>query len=278
MHASGEVKLETVGRPMPGVEVRIAGSGEVLVRSPGVMREYHSSPMRTREAIDAEGFFPYGGRRFFAHRRAISRFIRPRQRRGTPADGALFATKYLENKLKFLPLHQGSRVLRSTGAKDCAQFIKHRHGGYRQLGGAAQYRLLGLRRSRLPARGVCDLVPDASRKSIATSEADAALSGSQIRRFLILHKELDADDGELTRTRKVRRRHIAEKYAALVDALYSGRKAASSRRRCASRTGRTGTVSADLRILQRRPPPAPRRNARRPDPAPGLSVRNSCRR
>ena len=97
---------------------------------------------------------------------------------------------------------------------------------------------------------VCDLVRECVEKVNRDLGADAALSGSQIRRFLILHKELDADDGELTRTRKVRRRHIAEKYAALVDALYSGRESCFVETQMRFEDGRTGTVSADLRILQ----------------------------
>jgi long-chain acyl-CoA synthetase len=102
MHASGEVKLETVGRPMPGVEVRIADSGEVLVRSPGVMREYHKRPDATREAIDAEGFFHTGDAGYFdadGHLKIIDRA----KDVGKLADGTLFAPKYLENKLKFFP-------------------------------------------------------------------------------------------------------------------------------------------------------------------------------
>ncbi|HVQ62533.1 MAG TPA: AMP-binding protein, partial [Burkholderiales bacterium] len=100
MHASGEVRLETVGRPMPGVEVRIADSGEVLVRSPGVMREYHKRPDATREAIDAEGFFHTGDAGYFdahGHLKIIDRA----KDVGRLANGALFAPKYLENKLKF---------------------------------------------------------------------------------------------------------------------------------------------------------------------------------
>jgi len=247
MHASGEVKLETVGRPMPGVEVRIAGSGEVLVRSPGVMREYHKQPDATREAIDAEGFFHTGDAGFFdaeGHLKIIDRA----KDVGRLADGALFAPKYLENKLKFFPYIKEA-VCFGHGREDVCAFINIDMAA---IGNWAERRNIAYSGyadlASQPA--VCDLVRECVEKVNRDLGADAALSGSQIRRFLILHKELDADDGELTRTRKVRRRHIAEKYAALVDALYSGRESCFVETQMRFEDGRTGTVSADLRILQ----------------------------
>jgi long-chain acyl-CoA synthetase len=247
MHASGEVRLETVGRPMPGVEVRIADSGEVLVRSPGVMREYHKRPDATREAIDAEGFFHTGDAGFFdaqGHLKIIDRA----KDVGRLANGALFAPKYLENKLKFFPYIKEAVCFGDGRDKVCAfvnidmaavgNWAERRniaYSGYADL--ASQ-----------PA--VCDLVRECVEKVNRDLAADAALCDSQIRRFLILHKELDADDGELTRTRKVRRRHIADKYAALIDALYSGKTSCFVETQMRFEDGRTGTVSADLRILE----------------------------
>jgi long-chain acyl-CoA synthetase len=97
---------------------------------------------------------------------------------------------------------------------------------------------------------VCDLIRECVEKVNRDLAGDAALGDSQIRRFLVLHKELDADDGELTRTRKVRRSHIAEKYAPLVDALYSGKPSCFVETQMRFEDGRVGTVSADLRILE----------------------------
>jgi len=247
MHASGEVKLETVGRPMPGVEVRIAESGEVLVRSPGVMMEYHKRPDATREAIDAEGFFHTGDAGFFdaeGHLKIIDRA----KDVGRLADGSLFAPKYLENKLKFFPYIKEA-VCFGHGREEVCAFINIDMAA---VGNWAE-------RRNIPYSGyadlasqtaVCDLVRECVEKVNRDLSADAALTGSQIRRFLILHKELDADDGELTRTRKVRRRHIAEKYATLVDALYSGKESCFFETQMRFEDGRIGTVSADLRILQ----------------------------
>jgi long-chain acyl-CoA synthetase len=247
MHASGEVKLETVGRPMPGVEVRIADSGEVLVRSPGVMREYHKRREATREAIDAEGFFHTGDAGYFdaeGHLKIIDRA----KDVGRLAGGALFAPKYLENKLKFFPYIKEAVCFGHGREEVCAlinidmpavaNWAERRniaYSGYADL--ASQ-----------PA--VCDLIRECVDKVNRDLSADAALRDSQIRRFLILHKELDADDGELTRTRKVRRGHIAEKYAQLVEALYSGRTSCFVETQMRFEDGRAGTVSADLRILE----------------------------
>ena len=247
MHASGEVKLETVGRPMPGVEVRIADSGEVLVRSPGVMREYHKRREATREAIDAEGFFHTGDAGYFdaeGHLKIIDRA----KDVGRLAGGALFAPKYLENKLKFFPYIKEA-VCFGHGREEVCALINidmpavgnwaERHNlaysGYADLASQS---------------AVCDLIRECVDKVNRDLSADAALRDSQIRRFLILHKELDADDGELTRTRKVRRGHIAEKYAQLVEALYSGRTSCFVETQMRFEDGRVGTVSADLRILE----------------------------
>jgi long-chain acyl-CoA synthetase len=247
MHASGQVRLETVGRPMPGVEVRIADSGEVLVRSPGVMRGYHKRPDETREAIDAEGFFHTGDAGYFdadGHLKIIDRA----RDVGRLANGALFAPKYLENKLKFFPYIKEAVCFGHEREMVCAII----NIDMEAVGNWAEKR-------GLPYSGYVDLasqapVYDLLRGCVETVNRDlardATLGGSQIQRFLVLHKELDADDGELTRTRKVRRRHIAEKYRALIDALYSGGTHCYIETQMRFEDGRTGMVSADLRIAE----------------------------
>jgi long-chain acyl-CoA synthetase len=231
---------------MPGVEVRIAGSGEVLVRSPGVMKEYYNRPDATREAIDAEGFFHTGDAGYFdadGHLKIIDRA----RDVGRLADGTLFAPKYLENKLKFFPYIREAVCFGDQRDKVCAfvnidmaaigNWAEKRnlpYSGYADLAGKTEVREL--------VRGCVEKV----NRDLAQ---DAALGNSQIRRFLILHKELDADDGELTRTRKVRRRHIGEKYRPLVDALYSEADHCFFETQMRFEDGRTGTVSADLAIV-----------------------------
>ncbi|HYT86455.1 MAG TPA: AMP-binding protein, partial [Burkholderiales bacterium] len=249
MQPSGEVRLDTVGRPMPGVEVRIADSGEVLVRSPGMMKEYHGRPEATREAIDAEGFFHTGDAGYFdadGHLKIIDRA----KDVGRLADGTLFAPKYLENKLKFFPYIKEAVCFGHGREKVCAlinidmaaigNWAERRNLAY------SGYTDLALQ----PA--VHDLIRDCVEKVNRDLAADSTLGNSQIRRFLVLHKELDADDGELTRTRKVRRRHIGEKYSALVDALYSGETSRYVETQVRFEDGRAGTVRADLKILEAR--------------------------
>jgi len=247
MHHSGDVKLETVGPPMPGVEVRIADSGEVLVRSPGLMKEYHKRPDATREAIDPEGFFHTGDAGYFdagGHLKIIDRA----KDVGRLADGTLFAPKYLENKLKFFPYIKEAVCFGQGRDRVCA-FINIDMAA---IGNWAERRNLPYTGyadlASLPA--VLDLIRECVEKANRDLAQDSALAHSQIRRFIVLHKELEADDGELTRTRKVRRRHIGDKYAVLVDALYSDKASCFAETQMRFEDGRTGTVSADLRIVE----------------------------
>jgi long-chain acyl-CoA synthetase len=249
MQPSGEVKLDTVGRPMPGVEVRIADSGEVLVRSPGMMKEYHGRPEATREAIDAEGFFHTGDAGYFdadGHLKIIDRA----KDVGRLADGTLFAPKYLENKLKFFPYIKEAVCFGHGREKVCALI----NIDMAAIGNWAERRNLAYSGyTDLALQPVVhDLIRDCVEKVNRDLAADSTLGNSQIRRFLVLHKELDADDGELTRTRKVRRRHIGEKYSALVDALYSGETSRYVETQVRFEDGRAGTVRADLKILEAR--------------------------
>ncbi len=249
MQPSGDVKLDTVGPPMPGVEVRIAPSGEVLVRSPGVMKEYHRRPDATREAIDAEGFFHTGDAGYFdpdGHLKIIDRA----KDVGRRADGTLFAPRYLENKLKFFPWIKEAVAFGDKRSEVCA-FVNI---DAQAVGNWAE-------RRNLPYTGYTDLasrkeVYELVRESVEKVNADLArepeLANSQIRRFLILHKELDADDGELTRTRKVRRGYIGEKYATLVDALYGDKSSVHIEAQVKYEDGRSGTIAADLAIVEAR--------------------------
>ena len=245
MQRSGDVKLDTVGKPMKGVEVHIADSGEVLVRSPGLMIGYYKKPEETAEAIDDHGYFHTGDAGFFdtdGHLKIIDRA----KDVGKMADGTLFAPKYIENKLKFFPFIKEA-VAFGDGRASCNAFINI---DMEAVGNWAE-------RRNLPYSGytdlasqpaVYDLIAECVQKVNADLAHDDLLSGSQIHRFLILHKELDPDDDELTRTRKVRRRFIAEKYAILIDALYAGRQRQFIETQVKFEDGRQGKISADLEI------------------------------
>jgi long-chain acyl-CoA synthetase len=243
----GGVKPDTVGPPLPGVELRVAESGEVLVKSPGLFREYHRQPEATAEAKDAEGFFHTGDAGFLdadGHLKIIDRA----KDVGRLTDGTLFAPKYIENKLKFFPYIKEAVCFGHGRGIVCALL----NIDMEAIGNWAEKR-------SLPYSGyidlasqpsVYDLLRDCVERVNRDLAADAKLANSQVRRFIVLHKELDADDGELTRTRKVRRGHIAEKYAALVDALYSGATHVFVETQMRFEDGRTGTVSADLKIAE----------------------------
>ncbi len=245
MQRSGDVKLDTVGKPMKNVEVKIADNGEVLVRSPGLMVGYYKKPEDTAEAIDAQGFFHTGDAGFFdtdGHLKIIDRA----KDVGKMADGTMFAPKYIENKLKFFPFIKEA-VAFGDGRDACNAFINI---DMEAVGNWAE-------RRNLPYSGYTDLagqpavyelIADCVEKVNADLAHDQLLAGSQIHRFLILHKELDPDDDELTRTRKVRRRFIAEKYAVLIDALYAGKSNQFIETQVKFEDGRQGSISADLQI------------------------------
>ena len=241
----GQVKPDTVGPAVPGVELRFTPERELVVRGPGLFREYYKNPQATAEVKDREGWFHTGDAGYFdadGHVKIIDRV----KDVGALADGTLFAPKYLENKLKFFPYIREAVCFGHGRDRVCA-FVNIDPDA---IGNWAEKR-------NLPYSGYTDLaskpeVYDLIRECVERVNADLAaepeIANSQIHRFLILHKELDADDGELTRTRKVRRRYIAEKYAPLVEALYQGRDAVHVEAQVRYEDGRTGTFSADLRI------------------------------
>ena len=242
----GQVKPDTVGPPMKGVEVRVLDSGEILLRCPGLFREYYRNAQATAEAKDPEGWFRTGDAGYFdpdGHLKIIDRA----KDVGKLVDGTLFAPKYLENKLKFFP-HIKEAVAFGHGRGEATALINidmqavgdwaERRGiaysGYNDLAAKPQ---------------VAQLVGECVAKVNADLAADPKLAGSQIHRFVILHKELDADDGELTRTRKVRRGFIAQKYQGIVDALYSGTKQCVVEAQVRFDDGRTGSIRAELHVL-----------------------------
>lgn len=245
MQKTGDVKLGTVGAPMPGVEVRLAENGEVLVRSPGIMKEYHGQPEATKSVINADGFFLTGDAGFFdtdGHLIIIDRA----KDVGRLLDGSLFAPKYIENKLKFFPYIKEAVAFGDKRAQVTAMV----NIDVAALGDWAERRNLGYSGyADLAAKPeVYALIAECIGKVNADLAADPKLATSQIARFVILHKELDADDGELTRTRKVRRNIIAEKYAAIVDALFSTVDHCEIEAAMKFEDGRSGVVRADLKI------------------------------
>jgi long-chain acyl-CoA synthetase len=241
-----EVKADTVGVPIAGVQIKVVDSGEILVKSPGLLKEYYKNPAATAEVLTADGWYHTGDAGFVdagGHLKIIDRA----KDVGRLADGSLFAPKYIENKLKFFPHIKEAVAFGDKRDKVCA-FINI---DFEAVGNWAEKR-------NLPYAGYTDLaaktevyelVRECVEKVNADLSQDEKLAGSQISRFLVLHKELDADDGELTRTRKVRRGTIGEKYQVLVDALYGGRSEQFIETAVKFEDGRSGKVSATLRIV-----------------------------
>jgi long-chain acyl-CoA synthetase len=249
MQPDNQVHSDTVGVPCRGVEIRLADSGEILVRSPGLLKEYYKNPEATAEVKDAEGWYHTGDAGFLdahGHLKIIDRA----KDVGRLADGAMFAPKYIENKLKFFP-HIKEAVAVGDGRDRVCVMINI---DFDAVGNWAEKR-------NLPYAGYTDLaqkpevyalIQDCIEKVNADLASDERLAGSQVHRFLVLHKELDADDGELTRTNKVRRGFIADKYGVLVDALYGGRTEQYIETQVKFEDGRTGSVSATLKIMDAR--------------------------
>ncbi|MFO1413685.1 MAG: AMP-binding protein [Burkholderiales bacterium] len=245
LQPDGDVKLDTVGKPAPGVELRIAENGEVLVRGPMLLKEYYKRPDATAESIDAEGFFHTGDAGYLddsGHLKIIDRA----KDVGKLATGTMFAPNYIENKLKFFPHIKEAVAFGNDRDKVCA-FINIDVGS---VGNWAERR--GLAYSGYTdlagKREVYELIRECVEKVNADLATEGDLADSQVHRFLILHKELDPDDDELTRTRKVRRNFVAEKYAVLIDALYEGRKVQHVETLVRFEDGRTNMVAADLVI------------------------------
>jgi long-chain acyl-CoA synthetase len=240
----GDVKLDTVGTPLPGVEIRIAESGEVLFRSPGMFRGYYKNDAATGQTIE-NGWVHTGDAGVFDRDGHLKIIDRARDV-GRLATGTLFAPKYLENKLKFSPFIKEAVcvgdgrpyvvALLNIDLAAVGNWAERRNLAYTSYADLAQ------------KPEVYELVREAVGRVNASLAEDPELTGAQIRKFLVLHKELDADDQEITRTRKVRRGFIAQKYAALIEGLYSGAAHVNVEAQVTYEDGRVGTVRADVRI------------------------------
>jgi long-chain acyl-CoA synthetase len=244
-----EARADTVGVPCRGVEIKVADNGEILVKSPGLLREYYKNPEATAEVLTADGWYHTSDAGFLdahGHLKIIDRVKDVGRIKGGANDGAMFAPKYVENKLKFFPQIKEVVAYGDQREKVCVMI----NIDFDAVGNWAE-------RQNLPYAGYTDLaqkpevyqlIKECVEKVNADLSIDALLAGSQVSRFLVLHKELDADDGELTRTNKVRRGFIAEKYLPLVDALYGGKTEQYIETVVKFEDGRTGSVSATLKI------------------------------
>jgi long-chain acyl-CoA synthetase len=242
-------RADTVGIPIDGVEIKLADNGEIMVKSPGLLKEYYKNPTATAEVKTLDGWYHTSDAGFIdaqGHLKIIDRVKDVGRIAGGANDGAMFAPKYVENKLKFFP-HIKEAVAYGDGRDRVAVMLNI---DFDAVGNWSE-------RRNLPYAGYTDLAQKAEvyqliKECVESVNADLSqdtmLAGSQISRFLVLHKELDADDGELTRTNKVRRGFIAEKYQPLIDGLYNGATSQFIETVVKFEDGRSGSVSATLKI------------------------------
>ncbi len=242
----GEVRSDTVGVCCPGVELKIAENGEVFYRSPGVFVEYYKNAESTADTKDSEGWVATGDAGFIEEDTGHLRIIDRAKDVGQMADGSLFAPKYVENKMKFFP-NILEAVVFGNGRDECTAFINI---DLTAVGNWAERNNIGYASYQELARHpqVMDTIQSHVEEVNASVAQDEMLSGCQVHRFVVLHKELDADDGELTRTRKVRRRIIEEKYADIIAALYDGSSSVSTETEVTYEDGRKGSISATLEV------------------------------
>ena len=241
----GQVKADTVGPPIQGVEILVAENGEIMLKSPGLFKAYYRNEAATQEAFTLDGWFRTGDAGYLddiGHLKIIDRA----KDVGKLANGALFAPKYIENKLKFFPYIKEAVAFGADRDEVCA-FINidlDAVGNWAERRGLAYAGYADLAQREEVYQLILACVEQINR-DLAN---DKKLAGSQVSRFLILHKELDPDDDELTRTRKVRRSFIAEKYATLVDALFKGLSHQYIETEVKFEDGRKGMIAADLKI------------------------------
>ncbi len=240
----GDVKLDTVGKPCEGVEISISDNGEVMIKSPGVFQGYYRNPEATAEALE-DGWLHTGDAGIidrFGHLKIIDRA----KDVSTMATGTIFAPQYIENKLKFsqyikeaVTLGQGKdyvAAMINIDAETVGNWAERRGIGYTSYTDLSQ------------KPEIYDLIHEEVQKVNALLSEEEQLRGAQIKRFLILHKELDPDDAEITRTRKVRRRFVAEKYEKLISTLYSDQNRVDVEAVITYEDGRTATIRANLAI------------------------------
>jgi len=253
MQPDGEIYADTVGRPAPDVEVKISDDGEILYRGPGVFVRYHKNEKATEETKTPDGWVHSGDAGFFDHREHLVIIDRAKDV-GKLTDGSLFAPKYLENKVKFFP--EIREVVALGAGRDFASMIINIdldsvgnwaernnviYASYQELAGHPDvYKMIEARIDEL-------------NKGLSQ---DAQMAGVQIKRFGVLHKELDADDGELTRTLKVRRSFVAERYKTLIDAIYSGAHDCHISTEVTFEDGRKGSIEGHVKIVDMKVYPA----------------------
>jgi long-chain acyl-CoA synthetase len=215
MHTDDDVKFATVGKPCPGTDLRIADNGEILLRSNAVFQGYYNNDGATSDTVDGEGWLHTGDAGYLDEHGHLVVIDRAKDVMEMP-DGTRFSPAFIENKLKFSPYVEEAVVFWHDGSPDITAILTIEPS---TVGSWAEHRRLGY-------TTYTDLAGKPEVRELLSEEvarANEDLPESvRVRRFLLLHKQFDADDDEVTRTRKVRRRVINERYAAIIKALIEG--------------------------------------------------------
>ena len=235
-----EANPSTAGRPVPGVEVKIGDRGEVLVKGCAVFKGYFRNEEATREVLDPDGWFHTGDAGFIDPQGHLVIIDRAKDV-GALAGGTPFAPQFIENKLKFSPYIREAVAFGHDKPFVAAMIAidPNTVGNWAERRGLAYTSYTDL--SQKPE--VRELIGAEIRRANETLP-----EGTRIRRFLLLTKDLEADDAEITRTRKVRRRYVADKYAAVIDALYGGADEAELSTSITYEDGRQATIQSRVRI------------------------------
>jgi long-chain acyl-CoA synthetase len=235
-----EANPNSAGRPCRGIEVKIADRGEVLIRSRGVFRGYFKNDEATREVVDREGWYRTGDAGFLDPRGHLVIIDRAKDV-GATADGTPFAPQFIENKLKYSPFVREAVAFGHERPFVAAMIAIDLStvGNWAERRGVAYTSYMDL--SQKPE------VRALMRAEIAKCN-ETLPDATKIRRFLLLTKDLDADDAEMTRTRKVRRRFVAEKYAPVIEALYSGAPEVELATTITYEDGRQATIRSRVAI------------------------------
>ncbi|MGH8795816.1 MAG: AMP-binding protein, partial [Caldimonas sp.] len=236
-----EVRLHTVGRPLPGVDVKISDAGEIMVRSESVFAGYYRLPDATREALE-DGWLHTGDAGYLepdGHLVVLGRLSEVVH----TAKGERYIPNYIENRLKFSPWVKDVAVL-GSGRDELAAIVcidKEPVGHWAEVRGISYMSYADL--SQRPE--VLELVAVAVRRVNATLP-----DGLKLKRFVSLHKEFDADDGEITRTRKLRRNVVEERYLPIIEAVYAGRMEVTMKAQITYESGEVGVIERNLAVQE----------------------------
>ncbi|MGH8909258.1 MAG: AMP-binding protein [Egibacteraceae bacterium] len=257
-HRDGDIRFHTVGVPIPGTELRIADSGEILLRSPSVFHGYYGDDEATAAAVDADGWLHTGDAGYLDDGHLVV-IDRAKDVMDGP-DGTRFSPAFVENKLKFSPFVEEAVVFGSVRRPHLVAVLTI----------DAQAVGMWAERRRLGFTTYTDLAQKPEVYQLIAGEVDrfnADLPEAiRVRRFVLLHKPLDADDHEITRTRKIRRGVIAERYGSIVGALHGADGAVTITSVIAYQDGSSVEREIQLRLMSMdgfTPAPVrPRRTAR----------------